>query len=73
MIRHSDGNCKTVRVFDSEISNPPSLVSNRTLELAPWSDLEFYTGGHDGAANRRRDHNTAWIFKGKLPNQRQQP
>ena len=73
MIRHTDGKYETVRVFDSELSNPPTLVSTRTLEFAPWSDREFYTGGYDGAANRRRNHNTAWIFKGTLPNQRQQP
>ncbi len=73
MIRHTDGKYETVRVFDSELSNPPTLVSTRTLEFAPWSDREFYTGGYDGAANRRRNHNTAWVFKGTLPNQRQQP
>jgi len=73
MIRHADGKYETVRVFDPELSNPPTLVSTRTLEFAPWSDRAFYTGGYDGAANRRRNHNTAWIFKGTLPNQRQQP
>ena len=45
MIRHTDGEYETVRVFDSELSNPPTLVSTRTLEFAPWSDREFYTGG----------------------------
>jgi hypothetical protein len=73
MIRHPDGKYETVRVFDPELSHPPTLVSTRTLEFAPWSDRELYTGGYDGAANNRRNHNTAWIFKGTLPQQRQQP
>jgi hypothetical protein len=46
------------------LDDPPVLISTRTLELAPWSDREFYTGGYDGAANNRKNHNTAWIFKG---------
>ena len=44
----------------------PLLVSARTLEYAPWSDREIYTGGYDGAANDRRNHNTAWIFRGTI-------
>ena len=62
-----------MRVFDPDLENPPSLISTRTLEFAPWSDREFYTGGYDGAANQRRNHNTAWIYKGTLIRQRKQP
>jgi len=66
MIRHVNGEYETVRVFDPALSNPPALVSTRTLEFAPWNPREFYTGGYDGAANERRNHNTAWIYKATL-------
>jgi uncharacterized protein (DUF427 family) len=46
---------------------PPFLISTRTLEFAPWNAREFYTGGYDVAANNRRNHNTAWIYRGVLP------
>ena len=71
MIRHGDGSYDTVRVFDPNLADPPLLVSTRTLEFAPWSDREIYTGGYDGAANNRQNHNTAWIFKGTLPTKQQ--
>jgi acetyl esterase/lipase len=66
MIRHADATYEPVRVFDPNLDPHPLLVSTRTLEFAPWSNGEFYTGGYDGAANNRRNHNTAWIFKGTL-------
>jgi acetyl esterase/lipase len=66
MIRHADAKYETVRVFDPALSDPPTLVSTRTLEFAPWSEREFYTGGYDGAANNRQNHNTAWIYKAAL-------
>jgi len=66
MIRHADAKYETVRVFDPALSDPPTLVSTRTLEFAPWSEREFYTGGYDGAANNRQNHNTAWIYKATL-------
>lgn len=66
MIRHADATYEPVRVFDPTLSNPPTLVSTRTLEFAPWKPHEFYTGGYDGAANERKNHNTAWIYKGTL-------
>jgi acetyl esterase/lipase len=67
MIRHADATYEPVRVFDAKLDPHPFLVSTRTLEFAPWSDREFYTGGYDGAANNRSNHNTAWICKGTLP------
>lgn len=67
MIRHADGTYEPVRVFDPALDPHPPLISTRTLEFAPWNPREFYTGGYDGAANERRNHNTAWIYKGTLP------
>lgn len=67
LIRHADATYEPVRVFDPDLDDPPVLISTRTLEFAPWSDREFYTGGYDGAANNRKNHNTAWIFKATLP------
>ncbi|AQQ09834.1 Carboxylesterase [Sedimentisphaera cyanobacteriorum] len=64
LIRHADATYDTVRVFDPNLDPHPLLVSTRTLEFAPWNTREFYTGGYDGAANDRKNHNTAWIFKG---------
>ena len=49
MIRHANGTYEPVRVFDPNLPDPPTLISTRTLEFAPWSDREFYTGGYDGA------------------------
>lgn len=66
IIRHTDATYEPVRVFDSNLDPHPLLVSTRTLEFAPWNPREFYTGGYDGAANNRRNHNTAWIYKGTL-------
>jgi acetyl esterase/lipase len=66
MIRHADGTYESVRVFDPGLPDHPTLISTRTLETAPWNPLEIYTGGYDGAANNRKNHNTAWIFKGTL-------
>ncbi|AKJ63738.1 carboxylesterase family protein [Kiritimatiella glycovorans] len=66
LIRHPDATYDTVRVFDPNLDPHPLLVSTRTLEFAPWNPREFYTGGYDGAANDRKNHNTAWIFKGSL-------
>jgi hypothetical protein len=65
MIRHPDARYEIVRVFDPSLRDSPELVSTRTLEFAPWSDREFYTGGYDGAANNRQNHNTAWIYRGR--------
>ena len=73
LLRHPDRTYEPVRVFDTSLDPHPFLVSTRTLEFAPWSDREFYTGGYDGAANNRRNHNTAWIYKGTLLPQREQP
>jgi arylformamidase len=66
MVRHADATYEPVRVFDPTLDPHPFLVSTRTLEFAPWNPREFYTGGYDGAANNRSNHNTAWIFKGTL-------
>jgi hypothetical protein len=73
LIRHADATYEPVRVFDSNLDDPPVLISTRTLEFAPWSDREFYIGGYDGAANNRRNHNTAWIYRGTLIRQGKQP
>jgi hypothetical protein len=76
MIRHLDGTYEPFRVFDPNLSDHPMLFSTRTLEFAPWNDREFYTGGYDGAANNRSNHNTAWIYKGTLtptPKQESKP
>ena len=66
MIRHAGGTYEPVRVFDLSLPDHPQLFSTRTLEFAPWSDREFYTGGYDGAANNRKNHNTAWIYKATI-------
>jgi len=66
MIRHPDATYEVIRVFDPALKPHPLLVSTRTLEFAPWNPDEFYTGGYDGAANERKNHNSAWIFKGTL-------
>ena len=66
MIRHLDGAYETVRVFDPALDDPPMLISTRTLEYAPWDKRELYTGGYDGAANNRENHNTAWILRGTI-------
>jgi hypothetical protein len=54
-----------VRVFDPTLPNHPTLVSTRTIEPSPWAANEVFTGGYDGAANSRANHNTAWIFRGQ--------
>jgi hypothetical protein len=66
LIRQTDGTYEPVRVFDPSLDPHPLLASTRTLEFAPWNPRDFYTGGYDGAANNRRNHNTAWIYKGIL-------
>lgn len=66
MIRQTDGTYEPFRVFDPSLDPHPLLATTRTLEFAPWNPREFYTGGFDGAANNRENHNTAWIFKGTL-------
>lgn len=66
LIRNSDASYEMVRVFDSQLEEPRPLISTRTIEISPWSEEEIYTGGYDGAANNRRNHNTAWIYKGTL-------
>ncbi len=66
MIRHTDATYEPVRVFDPSLDPHPLLVSTRTLEFAPWNPREFYTGGYDGAANQRMNHNIAWIFRGQI-------
>ena len=67
LVRNADATYEPVRVFDPALAPHPFLVSTRTLEFAPWNEREFYTGGFDGAANDRKNHNTAWIFRGVLP------
>ena len=73
LLRNADATYEPVRVFDSTLEPHPFLFSTRTLEFAPWNDREIYTGGYDGAANDRKNHNTAWIFKGTLPGRKEQP
>lgn len=67
LVRHADGSYAHGRVFDPEVHdpNPPAgLVATRTMEVAPWDAREVYAGGYDGAANDRKNHNTAWIYRG---------
>jgi polyhydroxybutyrate depolymerase len=66
LVRHQDGSYEPVRVYDDALQDHPLLVSTRTIEAAPWDPLELYTGGYDGAANDRMNHNTAWIFRGRV-------
>jgi hypothetical protein len=73
LIRNADARYEIVRVFDPTLRDHPRLLSTRTLEVAPWADREIYTGGYDLWGNNRQNHNTAWIFIGMLPSQRQQP
>ena len=63
LIRNLDASYELVRVSDETLPKPGLLVSTRTVEIAPWSDHEIFTGGYDGAANNRHNHNTAWIYK----------
>lgn len=70
LVRHADGSYAHGRVFDPDAPepNPPAgLVATRTMEVAPWDGRELYAGGYDGAANNRKNHNTAWIYRGTLP------
>lgn len=67
LIRGGDGRYETQRVHDGALQPHPQLVSTRTVAVAPWSVHELYVGGYDGAANNRRNHNTAWIFRSLLP------
>jgi hypothetical protein len=62
LLRHADGRYVAVRVHAPEVERP--LVSTRTVEVAPWNLREIYVGGYDGAANDRRNRNSAWIFRG---------
>jgi acetyl esterase/lipase len=64
LIRHADATYEPVRVFDPSPGSVRLLFSTRTVEYAPWSKNEIYTGGYDGAANKRENHNTAWIYRG---------
>ena len=66
MMRHADASYEVFRVFDPSQVDPPQLFSTRTLEVSPWNTSEVFTGGYDGAANNRRNHNTAWIYRGSL-------
>ncbi|MEM9282502.1 MAG: hypothetical protein AAGA96_11795, partial [Verrucomicrobiota bacterium] len=66
LVRNSDAAYEPVRVFDSSLEPHPLLVSTRTLEFSPWNEIEFFTGGFDGAANDRKNHNSAWIFRGVI-------
>jgi len=69
LVRHVDGTYAHGRVCDPDVPdpNPPAgLVATRTIEVAPWDEREIYAGGYDGAANDRKNHNTAWIYRGVL-------
>ncbi len=66
IIRNADASYEVVRIFDSSLRDHPRLISTRTVEIAPWSDSEIYTGGYDLWGNNRRNHNTAWIYRGTL-------
>lgn len=67
LMRHRDGRYEVLRVFDPNSQRTTPLVSTRTVEIAPWSEREFYTGGYDGAANQRSNQNTAWIYRALMP------
>lgn len=67
LVRHDDGTYAHGRVYDPDVPdpNPPAgLVATRTIEVAPWDARGIYAGGYDGAANNRKNHNTAWIYRG---------
>ncbi|MEO0448032.1 MAG: hypothetical protein AAF191_18340, partial [Verrucomicrobiota bacterium] len=53
-------------VRDATMEEDAYLVSTRTLAIAPWNPSEMYTGGYDGAAQQRKNHNTAWIYRGVI-------
>jgi len=67
LVRHADGSYAHGRIHDPDFPNPnppAGLVATRTLEVAPWDAREIYAGGYDGAANNRKNHNTAWVYRG---------
>lgn len=66
LVRHADARYETARVVDEKAAHTQALVSTRTLEYSPWEQGVVYVGGYDGAANQRRNHNTAWIYKGRM-------
>jgi len=66
LIRNGDGTYETARVGDPAQEPPPYLVSTRTIETSPWDEREIYTGGYDGAAQGRKNHSTAWIYRGGI-------
>lgn len=70
LVRFTDGSYKTIRCYDETLAPHPMLVSVRTIALSPWTPGAFYCGGYDGAANNRKNHNTAWVFRGQLPSDR---
>jgi hypothetical protein len=49
-----------------------TLAGSVSFQLPIRSKSKFlsphltYTGGYDGAANNRQNHNTAWIYKGTI-------
>jgi len=69
LVRHVDATYAHGRVYDPQFPepNPPAgLGATRTMEMAPWDEREIYAGGYDGAANNRKNHNTAWIYRGTM-------
>ena len=70
LVRHGDGRYGTGRVFDPAVvpSAVGGLRSARTVCVSPFPEDKgrvLYFGGFDAAQGPHRD--TAWIFKGALP------
>ena len=63
LIRDASTGYQLVRVHDPDSDRKAPLVSTRTIEPSPWDSGSLYTGGYDGAANDRRNADTAWIYR----------
>ena len=68
-IRHVRGASVSYEV--AEITDPaqPKLVATRTIAVSPFPEDQgkaLYFAGYDG--NGTPAHNTAWIYRGELPN-----
>ncbi len=73
LVRHQDGRYEPYGTINDPLKPVPegrTLAGTRTIEVSPFPEDHgrvLYFGGYDVTGLRGREHDTAWIYRGAVP------